>query len=118
MWSPSHCLRKHNGVIVKTEDITLVRIYCTEAQHKLDALLTLLQDEEKVAGVTAFRGIAGFGGSGKMHSASLLDLSLDMPLVIEFFDKPEKVRRIMQDLNKLISPGHMVSWSAKVNASD
>lgn len=103
---------------MKTEEITLVRIYCSEAQHKLEPLLKLLHDDEKVAGVTAFRGIAGFGSSGKMHSASLLDLSLDMPLVIEFFDKPDKVQRIMQDLNELIKPGHMVSWSAKVNASE
>ena len=103
---------------MKTQDVTLVRIYCSEAEHKLESLLTLLQDQEQVAGVTAFRGIAGFGSSGKMHSASLLDLSLDMPLVIEFFDKPEKVQRIMQDLNELVKPGHMVSWSAKINASD
>ena len=103
---------------MKTQDVTLVRIYCTEAEHKLESLLGLLQDQEQVAGVTAFRGIAGFGSSGKMHSASLLDLSLDMPLVIEFFDKPEKVQRIMQDLNELVKPGHMVSWSAKINVSD
>ena len=103
---------------MKTEDVTVVRVYCSEAAHKLDSLLTLLHDQEQVAGVTAFRGIAGFGGSGKMHSASLLDLSLDMPLVIEFFDEPEKVQRIMQDLNELVKPGHMVSWSAKINASE
>ena len=103
---------------MKTRDVTLVRIYCSEAEHKLEPLLALLQDQEQVAGVTAFRGIAGFGSSGKMHSASLLDLSLDMPLVIEFFDDPEKVQRIMQDLNELVKPGHMVSWSARINASE
>lgn len=103
---------------MKTRDVTLVRIYCSEAEHKLESLLALLQDQEQVAGVTAFRGIAGFGSSGKMHSASLLDLSLDMPLVIEFFDEPEKVQRIMQDLNELVKPGHMVSWTAKINASE
>jgi len=92
---------------MKTQDVTLVRIYCTEAEHKLESLLALLQDQEQVAGVTAFRGIAGFGSSGKMHSASLLDLSLDMPLVIEFFDKPEKVQRIMQDLNDTWCPGRL-----------
>ncbi len=103
---------------MKTENITVVRIYCTEAGHKLESLLELLHEKEAVAGVTAFRGIAGFGSSGKMHSASLLDLSLDMPLVIEFFDRPDKAQRIMQDLNELIAPGHMVSWSAKVNVSE
>jgi len=89
---------------MKTEEVTLVRIYCSEAEHKLQSVLALLHDQEEVAGVTAFRGIAGFGSSGKMHSASLLDLSLDMPLVIEFFAKADKVQRIMQDLNVLIAP--------------
>ena len=103
---------------MKNWDVTMVRIYCSEAEHKLEPMLALLHDQEQVAGVTAFRGIAGFGRSGKMHSASLLDLSLDMPLVIEFFDKPEKVQRIMQDLKELVKPGHMVSWPAKINASE
>lgn len=75
---------------MKLVEVTVVRIYCMEAEHKLDRLLKLLHDQEQVAGVTAFRGIAGFGRSGKMHEAALLDMSLDLPLLIEFFDRPEK----------------------------
>ena len=67
---------------MKHSDVTMVRIYLTEGQHLLKQLLAQLHDEEKVRGVTVFRGISGFGRSGKMHSASLLDLSLDLPLVV------------------------------------
>ena len=100
------------------DEVLMVRIYCNESEHKLDAILKLLHDEERVAGVTAFRGIAGFGRSGKMHTASLLDLSLDMPVIIEFFDRPEKAGKVMKHLESLIPPGHMVSWRANTNLSN
>ena len=98
-----------------TINVTMVRIYLTEAEAQLTPLLSRLHDEEKVKGVTAFRGIAGFGSSGKMHSSSLLDLSLDLPIVVEFYDVPEKVEKILQHLSAHIEPGHIVHWSAEVN---
>ena len=98
------------------QDVTMVRIYLTEGEHLMPALLARLHDEEKVQGVTVFRGIAGFGRSGKLHSASLLDLSLDLPVVIEFFDATHKVARILTHLKDQLPPGHVVSWPAHVNA--
>ena len=102
----------------QNSEITVVRIYLTEGDHQFEKLMTILHDEEKVRGVTAFRGIAGFGQSGKMHSSSLIDLSLDLPLVVEFFDAPEKVKQVLADLNTLIKPGHIVSWPAYVNGGE
>jgi len=93
-------------------DVTFVRIYLTEGEGRMEGLLQRLHDEEQVQGVTVFRGISGFGKSGKMHSSSLLDMSLDLPLVIEFFDVPQKVNEILEHLRKDIEPGHIVSWSA------
>jgi hypothetical protein len=81
----------------------------------MKTLLAKLHDEEKVRGVTVFRGISGFGRSGVVHSSTLLDLSLDLPVVIEFFDAPAKVRGILSHLKNLLPPGHVVSWSAQVN---
>jgi PII-like signaling protein len=95
--------------------VTLVRIYLTEGDHQFRQLMDFLHNEEKVCGVTAFRGIAGFGKSGKSHESSLLDISLDLPLVIEFFDHPQNAERIIQDLKQFVEPGHVVSWSAEVN---
>lgn len=96
-------------------DVIVVRIYCSEKGGLHRELLELLHDREQVAGVTAFRGIAGFGGSGRIHEAGLLDMSLDLPVVIEFFDRPDKVEAVMQHLKHKVAPGHMLSWSAKAN---
>jgi hypothetical protein len=100
---------------MKHSDVTVVRVYLTESEKQLKTLLAKLHDNEKVRGVTVFRGISGFGRSGAVHSSSLLDLSLDLPVVIEFFDAPDKVRRILNHLKDLLPPGHVVSWSAHVN---
>ncbi len=100
---------------MKHSDVTLVRIYLTEAEELLKTLLAKLHDEEKVRGVTVFRGITGFGRSGVVHSSTLLDLSLDMPVVIEFFDEPKKVRRILSHLKEILPSGHVISWPARVN---
>ena len=100
---------------MKHSDVTVVRIYLTEGERLLKELLARLHDVEKVRGVTVFRGIAGFGRSGAMHSSSLLDLSLDLPLVVEFFDTPGKVQRILNHLKDLLPPGHVVFWPAQVN---
>lgn len=103
---------------MKQTEVTLVRVYLTEGDHQLRKLLDFLQQEEHVRGVTAFRGIAGFGPSGKLHESSLLDLSMDLPLVLEFFDSPDRAEKIMRDLNQWVGPGHMVSWSAYVNIGE
>ena len=94
----------------KTE-VIFVRIYLTEGEGRMSALLARLHDEEKVQGVTVFRGISGFGRSGKVHSSTLLDMSLDLPLVIEFFDTPEKVEKILAHIHGEFEPGHIVSWA-------
>ena len=100
---------------MKTGDVTMVRIYLTETEKLLKTLLAKLHDEEKVRGVTVFRGISGFGRSGKVHSSTLLDLSLDLPVVIEFFDDSEKIERILAHLEDLMPPNHVVFWPARVN---
>jgi PII-like signaling protein len=96
-------------------DVSVVRIYLTEGETQLKNLIKRLRDWEKLRGVTVFRGISGFGSSGVIHGADLVDLSLNMPMVVEFFDTPEKIDEIWQRLNQLIKPGHMVRWNAQVN---
>ena len=99
---------------MNTLDVTFVRIYLTEGEGRMEGLLKRLHDEEKVQGVTVFRGISGFGSSGKLHSSSLLDMSLDLPLVVEFFDVPQKVEKILEHIRRDIDPGHIVSWQGRL----
>lgn len=88
----------------------MVRVYLSESDHELKHLLRCLHDELKVCGVTIVRGIAGYGGSGVVHNALLLDLSVDLPLVLEFFDLPEKAERAIERIADFVAPGHVVSW--------
>ena len=96
-------------------EVTVVRVYLHEAKAYMHELLQYLHDESKVHGVTVFRGITGFGSSGVVHSSTLIDMSLDLPIVIEFFDETEKVMSIIEYLNAIIKPGHIVYWPAKIN---
>jgi PII-like signaling protein len=95
-------------------DVTVVRIYLNEKENRLDRLLRFLHDEEKVRGVTAFRGIAGFGASGELHTARTLDIALDLPIVVEFFDATDKVARILADLRERVDVNHVISWDARL----
>ena len=97
------------------ETVTFVRVYLTEADKTLEPLVKRLHDQEKVRGVTIFRAVSGFGGSGIMHTASLVDLSLDLPVTVEFFDRPEKVAAILEHVSDLVDAGHIVRWQAEMN---
>jgi hypothetical protein len=98
-----------------SSEVTIVRIYLHEAKGQVAELLRYLHDEKKVRGVTVFRGITGFGASGKYHSSSLMDLSLDLPVVIEFYDDSAKIAAIVETLGKSVKPGHIVYWPAQTN---
>lgn len=100
---------------MKTVEVMMVRIYLTEGEGVLKSLLKRLHDWEKVKGVTVFRGVTGFSNTGPTHTSVAVDLSLDLPIVVEFFDEPAKVQAILEHLNTTIKPGHMVSWRAQVN---
>lgn len=93
----------------------MVRIYLHEKGSHWDDVIHYLHDDARVSGVTVYRGISGFGASGEYHSAKLLDLSLDLPVVIEFFDQQEKLQGVIDDLSKIVKPGHMVYWTVGSN---
>lgn len=98
----------------KNIDVVMARVYLTEAKAHLESLMKRLNDEHKVHGVTVFRGIAGFGKSGHIHSSSLLDMSLDLPVVVEFFDEPSKVQLLVDELYQMVGSGHIVTWPAQL----
>jgi len=99
---------------MKRQAVTMVRLYLTE-HYPIDALLRRLHEQEGVRGVTVFRAISGYGDSGVVHSARLVDLAMDLPVVVEFFDLPEKVEQIVAHLADSIKPGHLVMWPAEAN---
>ena len=96
-------------------NVTMVRVYLTEKDHKLDAIMACLHDELKMQGVTVIRAIAGFGESGKVHGSGLVDMSLNLPLVLEFFDRPGRVKAALKRIHDFVGPGHVVTWPAELN---
>ncbi len=87
----------------------LVRIHIGEAdkyQGKplYKKILEVLR-ENSIAGATVLRGIAGYGKSTILHTASILDLSTDLPIVIEIVDQEEKINEILPKIDPLIENG-------------
>jgi len=94
-------------------ELTLVRVYLTEGHDGINEVVTWLQNDSGVHGFTLFRGVAGLGSSGQLHTASLLDLSSSLPMVIEFFDKPDRISHIVEQLQTFVDPDHIISWPVK-----
>ncbi len=93
--------------------VRVARIYVTEGKHVHDKVFRILHDEHKVMGVTLFRGISGFGRSGETHSAGLLDISFDLPVVIEFFDTEDNVQQALNSIADLIPAGNVLLFDAE-----
>ncbi|MDQ8038963.1 MAG: DUF190 domain-containing protein [Rickettsiella sp.] len=99
---------------MKTIDILVVRIYINEASHLVDNIVDYLKSEAKVSRMSIFRAIKGFGETGS-SAASFIDLSLNLPLVIEFFDSDkDKINTALNYLQGLVKPEHIIFWEAKM----
>ena len=98
-----------------TTSVTVVRIYLTEGETELKSLIKRLHDWEKLRGLTVFRGITGYGESGVIRGSHIVDLTLNLPIVVEFFDNEDKIDRIWDHLQETIKPGHMLRWKADIN---
>jgi uncharacterized protein len=58
-----------------------------------------------MAGATVVRGIEGFGADSRLHTARILRLSEDLPVVIEIVDKEERIQGILPKLDEMVSEG-------------
>ena len=95
-----------------SSEVLMVRLYLAEGRDDSRKVFKWLEST-KMRGFTVFRGVAGLGSDGKVHKASLLDLSSELPMVIEFFDTPARIAELMPTLQTLVKPDHIVSWMAQ-----
>ena len=58
-----------------------------------------------LAGATVFRGLEGFGANSRVHTAKILRLSSDLPIVIEIVDTSEKIEQFMPVIDDAIKEG-------------
>ncbi|SHF16073.1 hypothetical protein SAMN02746089_01403 [Caldanaerobius fijiensis DSM 17918] len=64
--------------------------------------------ENNLAGATVIRGIEGYGANSRVHSARILRLSEDLPIVIEIVDVEDKINNILSVLDDMIKEGFMI----------
>jgi uncharacterized protein len=58
--------------------------------------------QEGLAGGTALRGIAGFGAHSQMHSSKILDISANLPIIVEIIDSRDKIEEFLPYLGWLL----------------
>lgn len=61
--------------------------------------------ERGLAGATVIRGVAGFGAHSTIHTAKILDLSVDLPMIIEVIDKLDKLEPFLAEVGGAIKEG-------------
>jgi len=91
------------------EEGMLLRIFVGETdQYKGKALyeqIVIKARELNLAGATVIRGIMGFGADSRMHSAKILRLSEDLPIIIEIVDTEEKLNILIPFLDEVVTEG-------------
>ncbi len=100
--------------MLNTIKVQVVRVYITESSGLLHKVVTYLKKDIKIRGLSVFRAISGFGDTGE-HTAALIDLSIDLPITIEFFDIQEKIAPALIYLNTIIKAEHIIVWDASAN---
>ena len=95
--------------MTKTVEGQLLRVFVGEAdKHQGKPLyewLVLQAREQGIAGATVLRGIEGFGAHSRLHTAKILRLSEELPIVVEIVDAPEKIAAFMPIVDEAIEEG-------------
>src|SRR6266536_1097830 len=99
-------------------EAVLLRIFIGESDrwyhHPLYEAIVLKAREMHLAGATVLRGPMGFGKSSRLHTAKILRLSMDLPLVIEIVDSEEKIQQFLPVLDGMMAGGPLTMEKVKV----
>jgi len=99
-------------------EAVLLRVFLGESdrwEHKpLYEAIVLEARKMHLAGATVLRGPMGFGKSSRLHTAKILRLSMDLPLVIEIVDSEEKIQLFLPILDKMMGGGLLTLEKVKV----
>jgi PII-like signaling protein len=91
------------------QDAQLLRIYIGESdrhEHRpLHEAIVLRARERHLAGATVLRGPMGYGHSSRLHTAKILRLSMDLPVVIEIVDTEENIQAFLPELQSMVGGG-------------
>ena len=91
------------------EKAALLRIFIGEndrfGQYPLYEAIVLKAREQGLAGATVLRGPMGFGRSSRLHTAKILRLSEDLPVVVEIIDSEENITAFLPRLEEMVKGG-------------
>ncbi len=100
------------------EEGLLLRIFIGESDtHQGKALyeqIVLKARELNLAGATVLRGIMGFGATSRLHTAKLLRLSEDLPVVVEIIDTEENLNKLLPFLDEVVHEGLVTLERARI----
>lgn len=100
------------------EDAVLLRVFIGESdryRHRpLYEAIVLKARELHLAGATVLRGPMGFGASSRIHTAKIIQLSMDLPLVVEIVDTEEKINSFLPVLDEMMRGGLVTLEKARV----
>lgn len=100
------------------ESGVLLRIFVGESDRwqgkPLYEAIVLKAKELHLAGATVLRGPMGFGANSRLHTAKILRLSEDLPMVIEIVDSREKIETLLPHLDEMMSAGLVTLEDARV----
>lgn len=100
------------------QDCVLLRIIVGEADRwhhqALYEAIVIKARESHLAGATAFRAAMGFGKSSRLHTNKILQLSGDLPIVIEIVDTEDKIQSFLPVLDSMVTGGLVTLEKAKV----
>jgi len=93
-------------------------IYVGEFDHwhgkPLYAAIIEKARDRGMAGVSATRGMMGFGANSRIHTTAILRFSEDLPVVIQVFDTPERIELFLTDVEEMVDEGLVVTWDVDV----
>ena len=100
------------------ENALLLRIFIGESDRyrhgPLYEAIVLKAREMHLAGATVLRGPMGYGASSRIHTAKIIQLSMDLPLVIEIVDTEEKINGFLPVLDEMMKGGLVTLEKARV----
>jgi len=106
------------GIMNLPEDAMLLRIMIGESDrwhhHPLYEAIVMKARETGLAGATVLRSPMGFGASSRVHTAKILQLSNDLPIVIEIVDTEEKLNNFLPALDEMMGGGLVTLEKVKV----
>ena len=102
----------------ETRTGTLLRIFVSESDRSngepVYEAIVMKARELHLAGATVLRGMMGFGVHSRMHTAKILRLSEDLPIVIEIVDDREKIDKLLPFLDETVKEGFVTMENVQV----